>query len=258
MPKNHDRRTPLWGLLLPLALIIIIVDQATKAYFVYRLGSHDKEDWISFALEYFSLFAVGNGQAVIRTHYQPLLPPIRIWSPWLEFNLTTNTGAAWSMFQGNSFVLSFVSIAMALLLLYIWWRSFRYHQGMTWALGAIIGGALGNFLDRFRLREVVDFIDVKIPYLGRLFPQLGDPYDFPIFNIADSCAVCGTIALASFLVVVDLRALRNRRRRGAAAVGRLERGLPAAGAEYGELSPRIEHQQQTVLIGLTRYFGSEE
>ena len=198
----------------------------------------------------------GNG-ALIRANYQPFLPPIHVWPPWLEFNLTTNTGAAWSMLQGNSFVLSFVSIAMAALLLYVWWRSFRYHRSMTWALGAIIGGALGNFCDRFRLREVVDFIDVKIPYIGRLFPRLGDPYDFPIFNIADSCAVCGTIALAAYLVFVDVRALRRRRARAASPVVPFQEGLGLDERAKLHLEELAQGQAAAASFGLTRYIGKD-
>ncbi len=90
---------------------------------------------------------------------------------------------------------------------------------MTWALGAIIGGALGNFADRFRLKEVVDFVATKIPFIGKLFPRLGDPYDFPIFNIADACAVCGTIALAGYLILADLHGLRRPKTSAAKATG---------------------------------------
>jgi signal peptidase II len=147
-----------------------------------------------------------------------------VWEPWIRFHLTTNTGAAWSIFAGNSFALSFVSVAIAALLLWVWLRNFRYHFGMTLAVGAIIGGALGNSIDRFRLREVVDFMAVKIPWIGRLFPRLGDPYDFPIFNVADACAVCGTIALAGYLLWLDLGGAKRNRAR-TAAVGATSTGF---------------------------------
>jgi hypothetical protein len=133
---------------------------------------------------------------------------------------------------GNSFRLSFVSLAMAILLYLVWSYSFKRNAGMTWALGAIIGGALGNFIDRFRLREVVDFIDVKIPYIGQLFPKLGDPYDFPIFNVADSCAVCGTLALAAYLVISDISSH--------VAASRARRAKPGPGAGDGPVDPFAE------------------
>jgi signal peptidase II len=199
------------GLIIPLALAIIIADQLSKAWFVFKLGTHHASTFAEFAAGYFSLWGANGGGAAVTAHYFPFKTGIHVWAPWIEFNLTTNTGAAWSMFTGNSFVLSGVSLLMAALLAYVWWRSFRTHLAMTWALGGIIGGALGNFIDRFRLKEVVDFIDVRIPWIGRIFPHMGDPYDFPIFNVADSCAVIGTLALALYLIVADFRAIRRKR-----------------------------------------------
>jgi signal peptidase II len=208
------RPRPFTGLLVTLAAACIIADQLSKAWFVYTLGSHQAADFLAFCQEYFTLFAGWDPKSpgLIMEHYSMFKPDIILWDPWLRWNLVTNTGAAWSMFAGNSFALSGVSAVMATALAVIWHRYFRFHYGMTLALGAIIGGALGNFADRFRLHEVVDFIHVKLPLIGRLFPALGDPYDFPIFNVADSCAVCGTLALALYLIIADLRHMAERRR----------------------------------------------
>lgn len=213
------RPLPHTGLLVVLVLVAIITDQLSKAWFVYTLGDHQAADFIVFCEGYFKLFAGWDPQAggmVVKTYF-PFKPAIILWDPWLRWNLVTNTGAAWSLFSGNSFALSGVSIVMAGALCWVWNRYFKFHYGMTWALGAIIGGALGNFVDRFRLHEVVDFVDVRLPLIGRIFPQLGDPYNFPIFNVADSCAVCGTLALAGYLILTDIRHLRERRRQAAAA-----------------------------------------
>jgi signal peptidase II len=202
-------RPRLW-LLCTLVLVIVVLDQLSKAWFVYRLGTHNQESFSTFMASYFALWGANGGDGAVTAHFFPFRSGIEVWHPWIEFTLTTNTGAAWSMFAGNSFVLSGVSLLMAVLLYYVWWRSFRFHSLMTLALGGIIGGALGNFIDRFRLKEVVDFIDVKIPLIGRLFPSLGDAYDFPIFNVADSCAVIGTLGLALYLVVADIRSMRRK------------------------------------------------
>jgi signal peptidase II len=211
-PDNSRARI---SLIIPLVLVIIVLDQLSKAWFVFRLGTHQAASFGEFAARYFAIWGANGGDGAVTSHFFPFKPGIDVWSPWIKFNLTTNTGAAWSMFAGNSFVLSGVSLLMAVLLVYVWWRSFRFHRSMTWALGGIIGGALGNFFDRFRLKEVVDFIDVRIPYIGRVFHGLGDPYDFPIFNVADSCAVLGTLALAIYLIAADIRAMRRRREHGA-------------------------------------------
>lgn len=265
MAGTIQRRATLHAVLWPVVALIIIADQLSKAYFVWLLGNHQHSSLASFALEYFTLWSADDSRVVseayglVASNGQALFKPLLwVWEPWIAWNLTTNTGAAWSLLSGNSFYLSFVSLAMALLLFYIWWRKFRYHLGMTWALGAIIGGALGNFVDRFRLREVVDFIDVKIPYIGLLFPKLGDPYDFPIFNVADSCAVCGTLALALYLVCADLSSLRRRRDKARPAVKPFDEGLGLDEEAAARLKEMVAKQTRFDGTDLTEFVGMEE
>ncbi len=98
------------------------------------------------------------------------------------FNLTyvRNTGAAWGMFGGQNIGLTVLSIVM-LGLLIIFRRQFlgdsRAHR---LALGLLIGGIVGNLLDRIRLNFVTDFLDF---HLGT--------HHWPSFNIADSAICCG-------------------------------------------------------------------
>ncbi len=201
------------GLFSFLALFVIVSDQLSKAWFVFRLGRHAHASFGEFLGPYFSLW----GKQMIQATYFPPVQVEKVWAPWIQWQLTTNTGAAWSMFRGNSIYLSIVSIVIAVALVIVWKRYFSDRLGMTWIFGLIVGGALGNFIDRLRLQEVVDFVDVKLPLIGRLFPRLGDPYDFPIFNIADSAAVMGTICLAVVLIVMDIHALAHRKQPAGAA-----------------------------------------
>lgn len=198
------------GLFAGLALFIIIADQLSKAWFVFMLGRHAHPSFGAFLAPYFSLFS--SGETLIQGTYFPPSQVVKLWDPWIQWQLTTNTGAAWSMFRGNSIYLSIVSIVIATALVIVWRRYFSQRLGMTWIFALIVGGALGNFIDRLRLREVVDFVDVKLPLIGKLIPSLGDPYDFPIFNVADSAAVVGTLSLAVMLIAMDIRALAQRRR----------------------------------------------
>jgi signal peptidase II len=208
-------RQPRTALLWTLAGVIIVADQLSKAWFVFRLGSAQQSStFLEFLPKYLLEFKTTAEGSIIFDQYGGFSGnQIMVWDPWIRFYLTTNTGAAWSIFAGNSFALSFVSLAIAALLHWVWRRNFLTHHAMTWAIGAIIGGALGNCIDRFRLREVVDFIAVKIPLIGKLFPKLGDPYNFPIFNIADASAVCGTLALAGYLLWLDLTAGKRKRQK---------------------------------------------
>ncbi len=101
-----------------------------------------------------------------------------------------NAGAAFGLFQGQSFLLTIIaSVGVAALLLY---ALFFYHRipfldnrlGKL-ALGLVLGGTVGNLIDRIRFGYVTDFIAVSI---------------WPAFNIADSAIVVGTIILAYSLI----------------------------------------------------------
>lgn len=91
-----------------------------------------------------------------------------------------NKGAAWGILQGQMWFFYVVtSIVVVILVIYI--RNLKPEQKIFGsALGLMLGGAIGNFIDRIFRKEVVDFIDIWI-----------FSYDFPIFNIADSALVVG-------------------------------------------------------------------
>ncbi|WP_078547263.1 signal peptidase II [Litchfieldia alkalitelluris] len=91
-----------------------------------------------------------------------------------------NKGAAWGILQGQMwFFYIITTIVVIILVIYI--KSLKPHQRLFGiALGLMLGGAIGNFIDRIFRKEVVDFIDTWI-----------FSYDFPIFNIADSALVIG-------------------------------------------------------------------
>jgi len=98
-----------------------------------------------------------------------------------------NTGAAFSFAQGFTVVFSLVAAAVAVVIV----RSARRLFSTAWAvtLGLVLGGALGNLIDRvfrdpgFLRGGVVDFVSVFGP----------DGSVFPVFNVADSAIVCGGI-----------------------------------------------------------------
>ncbi len=101
-----------------------------------------------------------------------------------------NTGAAFGLFQGQSFLLTIVAlVGITVLLVYtlVIYRKFPLLDNRLGrsTLGLVLGGAVGNLIDRLRLGYVTDFISV-----GR----------WPAFNIADSAITVGVILFAySFL-----------------------------------------------------------
>lgn len=111
---------------------------------------------------------------------------------FLRLTYVQNTGAAFGIFAGNTVVLAIVS-GIVLVLLGIF--SFNLHRlafGDTIiasvALGLMIGGALGNLIDRLVLGYVVDFIDIG---------------PWPVFNLADSAVVVGVGILVYLLLFGD-------------------------------------------------------
>jgi len=107
------------------------------------------------------------------------------------FNLThrANTGAAWSMFTGNNFLLATVAL-IALVVLWISRRHFSADRILgQLAFGLIFGGIIGNLCDRIFHHAVVDFLHFYMARRGTL-----DVWDFPAFNVADS-AICTGVAI---------------------------------------------------------------
>ena len=175
-----------------LAVLVVVVDQATKFLATYYLSLQGGGGLLSFAARYFTHFW--------EFPYSAGTPYV-VWSPWVKLAFATNTGMAWGMMHGHSLLLSFVSLALVAVICIIWRRYGSHSVYLTVSLGLILGGALGNMIDRFRLQEVVDFVDVLIP---------GFNYDFPVFNFADACASVGTVLVAVFLVVSDARHLHRK------------------------------------------------
>jgi signal peptidase II len=118
---------------------------------------------------------------------QPLLPGL------LQQRLVFNTGAAFSMLEGNSLGLGVVSALVAVGLVVWIQTSSAIGRWQSLGLGLLLGGAIGNGLDRWRLGSVVDFLEFV-------------PIQFPVFNVADVA-----INLAVLCLVIDLLQRRDPR-----------------------------------------------
>ena len=116
---------------------------------------------------------------------------------FLRLTHVHNTGAAFGLFQDQSFLLTVVALlGAAILLLYalLIYRRFPLLDNMLGksALGLVLGGTVGNLIDRLYFGYVTDFVDVGI---------------WPAFNIADSAIVFGVIIFA-----YSLRSLAQARK----------------------------------------------
>ncbi|MBP3891721.1 MAG: signal peptidase II [Solobacterium sp.] len=108
---------------------------------------------------------------------------------FLYLRYIKNTGAAWSMLSNHTMLLTLISVVEIGILVYFLLDVRKKKQTLyRIALSLMIGGAIGNLIDRVSFQYVRDFIDTYI--FG---------YDFPVFNIADS-ALC----IGAFLLIVIL------------------------------------------------------
>lgn len=106
------------------------------------------------------------------------------------FYLTShrNRGAAWGILQGQMWFFYIITTIVIGVVVYYIWKLAKNQPLMGFALAFILGGAIGNFIDRLFRKEVVDFFDF---YLDFYFFT----YNYPIFNVADSALVTGVILI---------------------------------------------------------------
>jgi signal peptidase II len=132
---------------------VLLLDQATKSWMVGRLSG---------------------------------VETVPLVSGLLHLTLVHNRGGAFGLLPGASGLFVLVGAAAALVILIIG----RRVPGLSWAgalaLGLILGGALGNLLDRVLLGTVTDFVDVR----------LHGQNVWPVFNLADSCITVGGVLAA--------------------------------------------------------------
>ncbi|MDY7005830.1 MAG: signal peptidase II [Cyanobacteriota bacterium] len=108
---------------------------------------------------------------------------LALWPGVFHFTYVTNTGAAFSLFSnGGVYWLRWLSLIVSLGLMA--WALFgpRFEKWEQLGYGLILGGALGNGIDRFFLGYVVDFIHFRL-------------IDFPVFNVADVSINIGIVCL---------------------------------------------------------------
>jgi signal peptidase II len=112
-------------------------------------------------------------------------PPIDIIGEFVRLTYTRNSGVAFGLGAGLKFPFAIFSIAAALIILYLFLARRVQGLGREMALSLIMGGALGNLVDRLATGEVVDFIEVG-----------WDRWHWPVFNVADSAVSVGVVVFA--------------------------------------------------------------
>jgi signal peptidase II len=160
-------RPPVLRLLFAFVSIgVLVFDQATKEWITFRMALHSSV---------------------------PVVPGL------INLTLVTNTGALFGMFRDiadpcRTIMFLAVPVVAITLILYFQYRTSARETMTQSGLALILGGAVGNLVDRLRFGHVVDFVDV---FVGE--------YHWPAFNVADS-AICVGVSL----LFIDL--LRQSRR----------------------------------------------
>lgn len=115
---------------------------------------------------------------------------------FMRFYYTQNTGAAFSMLSEHQWVFMVFSVVAMVLIVYLLYRFHGRHPMLSVSLAAVLGGGIGNMIDRVLNGYVVDFLDFQF-------------MDFAVFNVADIFVTCGSVALAVYIVFVEPRVERR-------------------------------------------------
>jgi signal peptidase II len=109
----------------------------------------------------------------------------------LQLIYIQNRGVAFSLLEGRESLYVLIAFAVAVVV-WLYWRLRNSPSVLIKVIfGLIIGGALGNLIDRLRLGYVVDFVYFQIPAIG---------FKFAVFNVADSSISVGVILLIAVLL----------------------------------------------------------
>jgi signal peptidase II len=157
MNKNPSPSLLLW---LGIALVILLADQATKLLIVDSFALGDSQTVTTF----FNLVRVHNSGAAFS-----MLSTASGWQRWF-----------------------FTAIGVVATLFILWLlRSHPTQKLFCFALALVLGGAVGNVIDRIAYGHVIDFLDFHWDWLSPVFFQ----GHFPAFNVADSAISVGAVCL---------------------------------------------------------------
>ncbi len=117
---------------------------------------------------------------------------------FIDIQYIHNTGGAWGILSGNTWVLLSLTVIVMLILLTLLLKIGMKSKLLFWAVSLVISGGIGNLIDRiFRNGNVVDFLHFEF------FPT------FPVFNIADIAVVVGAGLLILYFVIDTVNDYKN-------------------------------------------------
>jgi len=123
---------------------------------------------------------------LVRTNLSPVGTSVPVIGRLLRLTYTRNEGAAFGMLPGGRIAFMIVSFTVVVVIAGYVIRRRPHRPWVVVALGLLLGGAIGNLIDRAYFGWVTDFIQV--------------PFDFPVFNVADSSVIVGVAMLVWWLL----------------------------------------------------------
>ncbi len=180
--KNSDSKKNLLIKLLPLILtvLVIVLDQISKALVVKFIPRSDVAPFFGSDAENSVIPIFGDFFRLIHVR-----------NPAVAFSLGSSLPH-----NARTILFSFLPLIVIAIVFVIYFRSTQLTKVQRWAVCGILGGGLGNLIDRFfRPDGVVDFMDCY-------FPIYFKSQRWPTFNVADSAVVvCGIMFIISFIVL---------------------------------------------------------
>ena len=159
-----------------------------------------KNKLIPISLAVFVILADQITKALVVSNIPPYTIGAQFFGDFLRIIHVSNTGVAFSFGAGwahsiRQIAFSLMPLVVVGIVISVYFRNKEFTQLQRWAIMGIVGGGIGNIIDRiFRAEGVVDFIDVK-------FYGLFGLQRWPTFNIADAAVVvCGIMLFVSFII----------------------------------------------------------
>ncbi|MET3616445.1 signal peptidase II [Peptoniphilus olsenii] len=127
--------------------------------------------------------------------------PLVVIDGFLRFYYIENRGAAFGILQGARWFLTIITIIVLIFLLIFLIKNYKKLPKIyLFSISLLIGGTIGNFIDRLRLHYVIDFISLKF-----------FDYNFAVFNLADTFIVVGTILICIGIILHDNPRISSKR-----------------------------------------------
>lgn len=168
----------------PLVLGLFFSTLALMAILYFALYRRGRGKGLSLALAALLIIACDQLVKALVVLALPLGGQDTLLPPLLQLGHIRNYGAAWSSFSGARWMLIGLTSVLMLALVWLLVKIVRHPLGQ-WSLACILGGGIGNLIDRARMGYVVDMLETMF-------------MDFPVFNVADVFVVCGTVCAAIY------------------------------------------------------------